>query len=416
MARHIFCMIFILLLASQIHAQANDNQSPGALNLALKIFTQIEVNATSQEEAQRYVQEHSLLVMGHGTDLTESLLADNIKASNPILSTVKEANDTPATLSDVQGGEYVLVVLIGGPEQNNITRWVKANGYLNESQDLYDEFTVEDGKGNGVVYVVISDKEGYVQTLQRQNVLSSPLSSIIPPQYVPAAATLITLILLALVNLTKTVMGFKASDVGRKGKRIGENAIRIMGVNLVEVAAILGASLVLGLSISWQYFANSTELGYWLVLNTIICLVAGTLHEIVHRIFAHIFKIKIEYRFWPEGSFLTLVSSYLGNAFSVQAFLLEEIPEDVEKWKVGLMKLAGPVVSAVIMVVFAVMNHITPSPIYQIIYSTSALWAMAEMLPFSGLDGKDIREWNNTVWTIFFVIIGIAYIVVTFLL
>jgi len=329
---------------------------------------------------------------------------------------VKEANDTPATLSDVQGGEYVLVVLIGGPEQNNITRWVKANGYLNESQDLYDEFTVEDGKGNGVVYVVISDKEGYVQTLQRQNVLSSPLSSIIPPQYVPAAATLITLILLALVNLTKTVMGFKASDVGRKGKRIGENAIRIMGVNLVEVAAILGASLVLGLSISWQYFANSTELGYWLVLNTIICLVAGTLHEIVHRIFAHIFKIKIEYRFWPEGSFLTLVSSYLGNAFSVQAFLLEEIPEDVEKWKVGLMKLAGPVVSAVIMVVFAVMNHITPSPIYQIIYSTSALWAMAEMLPFSGLDGKDIREWSNLVWTTFFVIIGIAYIVVTFLL
>ena len=415
MAKPVNIFFIILLLASQIHAQTN-NQTSNSLDLALKIFAQIEVNASSQEEAQRYVQEHSLLVMGHGSDLTEVVLADNIKTSNPLLGTVKEANDTPATLADVQGGKYVLVVLVGGPEQNNITRWVTANGYLNESQDLYGELTVQDGKGNGVVYVVISDKEGYVPTLQRQNVLSSPLSAIIPPQYVPVAATVITLILLALVNLTKTVMGFKASDIGRKGKKIGENAIRIMGVNLVEVAAILGASFVLGLSISWQYFANSTELGYWLVVNTLICLVAGTLHEIVHRIFAHIFKIKIEYRFWPEGSILTLVSSYLGNAFSVQAFLLEEIPENVEKWKVGLMKLAGPVVSAVIMVVFAVMNHFTPSPIYQIIYSTSALWAMAEMLPFSGLDGKDIREWSNLVWTIFFVIIGIAYIVVTFLL
>jgi hypothetical protein len=414
MARHIYLFCVFLLLASQIHAQTTDNQS--GFNLALKIFTQIEVNASSQEEAQKYVQEHSLLVMGHGTDLAELALTDNIKANNPELGSLKEANDTASAMADVQNGKYVLVVLIGGPEQNDITRWVTGKGYLNESQDLYGELTVENGKGNGVAYVVISDREGYVPTLQRQNVASSPLSAFIPPQYVPAAATGITLILLALVNLLKTVVEFKASDIGRKGKKIGEHTMKVMGVDLAEVLAILGASFVLGLSISWQYFANSKEFAYWLVVNTIICLVAGILHELVHRIFAHFFKIKIEYRFWPEGSILTLLSSYLGNAFSVQAFLLEDIPEDVAKWKVGLMKLAAPVVSAIIMVVFAVMNHFTPSPIYKIIYSTSALWAMAEMLPFSGLDGKDIREWSHMVWTVFFVLIAIAYIAVTFLL
>jgi hypothetical protein len=80
------------------------------------------------------------------------------------------------------------------------------------------------------------------------------------------------------------------------------------------------------------------------------------------------------------------------------------------------MKLAAPVVSAIVMVTFAVINLNTPSPIYQAIYTTSALWAMAEMLPFSSLDGKDIKEWNSGIWAITFLLIGAAYFFVTFII
>ena len=139
-------------------------------------------------------------------------------------------------------------------------------------------------------------------------------------------------------------------------------------------------------------------------------------HEATHRLFAHMFGMRVEYRFWPAGSGLTLVSSYLGNAFSVQGFLLEDIPKNVEKWKVGIMKLAAPALSAAVMVVFAYLNYVHPERLYVEIYSISALWAMAEMLPFRGLDGKEIIEWNRNVWLVAFVAIAACYIAVTFVL
>jgi hypothetical protein len=418
--RKLLFIFFLLALPTLLHCQetinSNATQDPQALSLAFKIYAQIEVNASTPEEAQQYVKDHSAIVIGHSSDMTERMLVDNLKISNPTLSNAKELNDTKAAMADILSGKYVLVMLIGGPSQNNVSEYAKSHGWFNESQDFYGELTVESGKHDKVVYVMISDKKGYTPSIERQNVKSSPLSAYIPEQYVPVAATGITLILLALVNVIKTVMEFKSLEFGRKGKKLGEAPMKVMGVDLAEIAAILGASVVLGLSITWQYFGNSDAFLYWITVNSIIALVGALLHELTHRVFAHIFKIKIEYRFWPEGSILTLVSSYLGNAFSVQAFLLEEIPADVAKWKVGLMKLAAPVVSAMVMVIFAFMNHFNPSPIFQMIYSTSALWAMAEMLPFSGLDGKDIKDWNSTIWTIFFALIGAAYIIVTFLL
>jgi hypothetical protein len=183
---------------------------------------------------------------------------------------------------------------------------------------------------------------------------------------------------------------------------------------MTEIAAIIGASVVLGISISWQYFGG--DFLNWIVINSLICLFAAIMHELTHRIFAIIFKMKIEYQFWPAGSVLTLVSSYLGNAFSVQGFLLEDIDPGVPKWKVGLMKLSAPLVSTFIMIIFAILNYESPSLIYQTIYTTSALWAMAEILPFGGLDGKDIKDWSHTVWFLAFVFISGSYAVVTFLL
>ena len=418
----LFALMVIALLLCAVHAQvsqsdANVSQNPAALSLALKIYAQVQVNASTPEEAQEYVRTHSVLVIGHDSDMAEQVIVDDLKAANPSMANISEVNDSPATLSDIQSGKYVLVFIVGGPEQNDIASYVESKGFLNESQDFYGELTVKDGKGpDNVVYVTISDKEGYVPDLQRQNVKSSPLSTYMPQQYVPVAATGITLVLLAIVNMVKTVLEFKASDIGRKGKKVGDAPLKVMGIDLAEIAAILGASFILGIAITWQYFANTHDFVYWVVVNTLIALIGAVLHELTHRIFAHIFKIKIEYRFWPEGSILTLLSAYLGNAFSVQAFLLEEIPEDVAKWKIGIMKLAAPIVSACIMVVFALMNHFNPSPLYHIIYTMSALWAMAEMLPFSGLDGKDIKEWNSSVWGFFFLLIGAAYVVVTFLL
>ncbi|MBI5223951.1 hypothetical protein HY990_06035 [Candidatus Micrarchaeota archaeon] len=414
----IFGFFFILFLSvfcfasPSITTVSYDNDT-SAIKLGITIPA-IESNATSDAEFSEFLSHRSLLVIGEGIDFSERMMLESSKLSQPFLAHLVETPEKNVGPMDLDDSKYSLIILIGGPYQNNLTRYLLEHKLFDQTQNVLG-MKVQSGRiSSKLVVLSISDAKGYSPTGSRTNINSSPLSAILPKEYIPPAATGISIILLALINILRTVFEFKALDFGRSGKKIGEGAKYFFGINLLEAAAIIGASIVLGLSISWQYLSPSMDFGKWLLINTVICLVGAVLHEITHRIFAHLFKIKLEYRFWLEGSILTLISSYLGNAFSVQAFILEEIPEHIDKWKVGITKLSAPLVSAIVMVVFAFLYTQNYDPIYQVVYSTSGLWAMAEMLPFSALDGKDIKEWNSTIWGIFFFLIGGAYLLVTF--
>ncbi|MFH0884896.1 MAG: hypothetical protein V1861_04255 [Candidatus Micrarchaeota archaeon] len=411
--------IFILLLFSSVFAAGvTIGNDANASAVMIGIYAQVETNATTQAEYESFLGENSLIVLGSSMDISERILLDGAKSQNPWLAKAQEGNDSAAVRTAILSGRHPLALLIGGPEQNNITAYGIANGWFNDTRTVEGGLIVKSGKlPNGAVVVAISDKMGFEPgAVKNEGAKYSPLNAVMAPEYVPVAATGISLILLILINVGRTVFEFKALDLGRKGRKVGEGAMMYRGYNVTEGLAIVGASAVLGVSISWQYFGPSGDFVFWVFVNTIICLLGAILHEVTHRIFAHYFNIKMEYRFWTEGSALTLVSSYLGNAFSIQAFILEEIPKDVPKWKVGLMKLSAPLVSALVMVIFAFLYYQSPNPVFKTVYSTSALWAIAEILPFGSLDGKDIKDWSHTIWFVSFCFIGMTYLAVTFLI
>lgn len=414
--------LFLILILSQI-AIAGSDTGQGALPLDSMRFPvtfnfELPPGINTSEQIDRYMEEHTLIVIGDRIDLSERMMVEGTKAQTPFLSSIEDANDSDATLSLMDGHFYKLIVLVGGPEHNRLTKIAKDRGYLDANKTEYLGFIIESGSdGNGTQVVSISSRSGMSGgDGVPQSAQYSPLKAFIPIEYVPVAATGISLILLVLINIGRTVIEFKALDFGRGGKKVNQGAVYVLHgrLNLREAAAVIGASIVLGISISWQY--AGLDFWKWLVINSVICLIGAIMHELTHRIFAHVFNIKVEYRFWTLGSALTLISSYLGNAFSVQGFILEEIPENVEKWKVGLMKLSAPVVSALVMVAFALINLYSPSQIFRVIYSTSGLWAVTEMLPFSSLDGKDIKDWNKGVWLVFLILISLSYLVIMFLL
>jgi len=409
-------LLFLVLLLSQLALSYNTSYGSNATDAILRIQMLVETNATTQQEYQAYIESHSLIVLGSDMDIGERLLLESARTQNAWLARTAEAKDSAETLTAIESGRYAFVILIGGPFQNSITKKAESSDWFNETMTLDGGLALKTGRHNGTVVISFSDSKGYSEGLKRESVEHSPLAAFMPKEYVPVAATGISIILLALINVGRTVFEFKALDIGRKGKKVGQGAWFVNGINMSEAIAIIGASLVLGLSISWQYFSSGNDFFSWLLINSLICLFAALMHEVTHRIFAHLYKIDMEYRFWPAGSALTLISSYLGNAFSVQAFILEEIPQNTPKWKVGLMKLSAVLLSAFTMIGFAVLNLYSPNPIYKIIYTTSALWAMAEILPFGSLDGKDIIEWNRLVWEATFAFISISYIIITFLM
>lgn len=383
--------------------------------IALQVQLAIEMNGSAPADRDAYIRENTLVVVGGGTTLLERALLDNARLSNAWLAGAAEAGDGPDSLAALSSGRYKLVILVGGPYQNGITREAEARGWFNSTQEADLGLTVMTGKvPGGPAIVALSDRQGFIEGSGREGAAYSPLNAIVPREYVPVAATGISILMLALINVARTVFEFKALNLGRRGKKVGEGAAFWRSVNLTEMLAIAGASTVLGISISWQFLGPDENFLFWVVVNTLICLGAAILHEVTHRIFALTFGIRMEYRFWPAGSLLTLVSSWLGNAFSIQGFILEEVEPGTPKWKVGVMKLAAVLASATVMVLFAWLYIQEPSQIYRTVYSTSALWAMAEILPFGSLDGRDIREWSHAVWFAAFVLVGGAYCAVTF--
>jgi hypothetical protein len=413
-----YCFFIFLLLSPIFAAGGPIGIDANASAVMIGIYAQVETNATTQAEYEAFLGEHSLIVLGDSMDVGERIILDGAKSQNAWLANAQEGNDSAVARAAILSGKHPLALLMGGPEQNNITAYGIANGWFNDTRSIEGGLIVKSGKlPNGAVVVAISDRMGYEPgAVKNEGAKYSPLNAIMSPEYVPVAATGISLIMLILINVGRTVFEFKALDLGRKGRKVGEGAVMYRGYNMTEALAIVGASAVLGVSISWQYFGPSKDFLFWVFVNTIICLLGAILHEVTHRIFAHYFNIKMEYRFWTEGSALTLASSYLGNAFSIQAFILEEIPKDMPKWKVGLMKLSAPLVSALVMIVFAFLYYQSPNPVFKTVYSTSALWAIAEILPFGSLDGKDIKDWSHTIWFAAFSLIGIAYLAVTFLI
>ena len=419
-------LLLVLLIAQPgIHSAAGAGTSPLSLELnstgasrdALSGVLEMRIDLSALGLSAADVQDTSkmLMVEGTGSDLADRLVADEARIALPQLGNATRMSDTPAAVQAAESGKYSVVLLIGGEGANAVTKHFSDKGTFTKKQEFYSWIQVESGK-QGSVLVVSASHLKSAENFQRASVKYSPLSAFLPPELVPPAATGISIVLLALISVAQTIFAFKALHIGRKGKKVGEHAWKIAGIGIGEAFALIAASVVLGVSISWQYLGPSGGFFYWVAINTGICALAGILHEVAHRLAAHFFRVKVEYRFWPAGSALTLLSSYLGNAFAVQGFLLEQIDEKLPKWKLGVRRLAGPIVSYVTMVAFAALNLFHPTKYFQVISATSALWAVAEVFPFNGLDGKDLKAWNSAAWLLIFLLFCATYAIVTFML
>lgn len=236
-------------------------------------------------------------MLGSSLNGAEMTLLETAKTAYPILNNATIIRDSDDALSDIGSGKYRFIVLVGGPAQNRITKYYNLNGNLNGTEQIIGQAVAQTGDiRNGALLIALSDKRGY-DNAARESIMYSSLSALIPEQSVPIAATGISLFLLILINVGRTVFEFKALDIGRKGQKIGQGASYLFGANMTKIGALILASFVLGVSISWQYFGFSAQFLFWVFVNSIICMVAGIAHEITHRMLAHIFGIKVEYRF-----------------------------------------------------------------------------------------------------------------------
>ena len=150
-----------------------------------------------------------------------------------------------------------------------------------------------------------------------------------------------------------------------------------------------------------------------------ICLVlvffSFLLHEFGHKFVAQKYGMWSEFRMYPFGLVLTLVTSICGFLFAAPGAVYIRGYADLEKN--GRISMAGPIVNIVLAAIsIAVVMLINDSPywlndpqllvilVFTMLASLNSFLAIFNLLPIGPLDGGKILAWNKVVWGLMFVI------------
>lgn len=200
-------------------------------------------------------------------------------------------------------------------------------------------------------------------------------------------------------------------------KRFSRRELSDIGISMVVLAVafmILDRNQTIMTVLDYHF--GST--GRWVVLFG-ICLVlvvfSFLLHEFGHKFVAQKYGMWSEYRMFPMGLVLTLVTSLIGFLFAAPGAVYIEGYADREKN--GRISFAGPIVNIVLaaigLVSIMVMND---SPYYlndtsflmilvlMMLVSLNSFLAVFNLLPIGPLDGGKIFAWNKVVWVVMFVV------------
>ena len=137
------------------------------------------------------------------------------------------------------------------------------------------------------------------------------------------------------------------------------------------------------------------------------------LHELSHKFVAQRYGFWAEFRMWPMGLVLALVTSLIGFIFAAPgATYIQGM--NISKEENGQISIAGPLVNIVIGVLFLPLAIFAASGSFLeslgVIGSYINIFlALFNMLPIGPLDGSKVWRWNVAIWAATFIPTAAAF-------
>lgn len=191
----------------------------------------------------------------------------------------------------------------------------------------------------------------------------------------------------------------------------------------VEVRDIIIAWLALGVAFSFALSGGGLSLlggggGLSLIdslyLVGVSLLTVGTgfvLHELSHKFVAQRYGYWAEFRMWPMGLVLALVTSLIGFIFAAPGATYIS-GTNISPSENGRISLAGPLTNIAIAALFLPF-YLFGGGVWYLIgligVRINIFLALFNLLPLGPLDGAKVFRWNLPVWALVIVPLGVAF-------
>ena len=115
---------------------------------------------------------------------------------------------------------------------------------------------------------------------------------------------------------------------------------------------------------------------------------------------------------WPFGIVITLISTFLGNTFSLVSYNLLDTEHQAEK-KFGKLSFIISLITVIVAFAAYIYNIFNPSVVVQMIFVYCIMSVFIELFPLSPMPGADIKKWNFFVWASSYLFVIASYIYMT---
>ena len=152
-----------------------------------------------------------------------------------------------------------------------------------------------------------------------------------------------------------------------------------------------------------------------------IILIAFLSHELAHKFFAQKYGHEAEFKMWPVGLLIGVITAVLplGIVFAAPgAVMISPIKKfafrvaHLTKKEYGIIGLAGPATNIVLALLFLAASFYVTSEILVLTTKISFFLALFNLLPFPPLDGEKVFSWNKAAWLTAFAISFVGYYII----
>jgi len=158
---------------------------------------------------------------------------------------------------------------------------------------------------------------------------------------------------------------------------------------------------------------------YTVIALSFVAVVTGfLLHEMGHKIVAQRYGCWAEFRAWPMGLLLAVVSGLFGFLFAAPGAVY--IRGYLSKEENGKVSAAGPAMNITVASILLPILFFIPGILIEINY---LIWMICylnvfiggfNMIPFPPLDGSKIIKWNPGLWVGMLIILGFYFVLLVF--